>query len=207
MQSAHEGDNLWPDSTKYMREWIWMSAHMCRLLSEPRLLVSMVKSREEKLTRSFYNPTHQAWIMKRVTDILDNPRFHQVGKPDVPGDVMIVAPYSAAVAMYKKAIQTIPANKRYRVYVRTVDTAQGHEADIVFVDLVRKFSCGFMDDPHRLNVALTRARQTEIILMNPGMLRHGLSRGRRETTYLKQVYSYCCEKRLVVQDTSYCARV
>jgi senataxin len=43
----------------------------------------------------------------------------------------------------------------------TVDSFQGSEADIVFLSLVRsnnKNKIGFLDDPQRLNVALTRAK-------------------------------------------------
>ncbi|KAF4991589.1 hypothetical protein FGRMN_7708 [Fusarium graminum] len=54
--------------------------------------------------------------------------------------------------------------------VLTVDKAQGNQADVVFLDLVRINKPGFIDEPQRLNVAITRARQAEIILMYPGMI-------------------------------------
>ena len=47
-----------------------------------------------------------------------------------------------------------------------VDRFQGHEADIVFLSLVRNSGVGFLDTPNRLNVALTRARYQLLIVGN-----------------------------------------
>ena len=46
----------------------------------------------------------------------------------------------------------------------TVDKFQGREADIVFINMVRRQSIGFLDNINRLNVALTRARFQRVIL-------------------------------------------
>ena len=46
----------------------------------------------------------------------------------------------------------------------TVDKFQGMEADIVFLNMVRAKSIGFLDNINRLNVALTRARFQRVIL-------------------------------------------
>lgn len=52
------------------------------------------------------------------------------------------------------------------VRVYTVDKAQGREADIVFLSMVRNKRVGFLDSPNRLNVALTRARYQLVIIGN-----------------------------------------
>ena len=45
------------------------------------------------------------------------------------------------------------------VKVDTVDSMQGSEADVVILSFVRSTrKCGFLADPRRLNVALTRAK-------------------------------------------------
>ncbi len=46
----------------------------------------------------------------------------------------------------------------------TVDKFQGMEADIIFLNMVRGKSIGFLDNINRLNVALTRARFQRVIL-------------------------------------------
>ena len=45
----------------------------------------------------------------------------------------------------------------------TVDRYQGHEADIVYLSFMKTKGVGFLDNPNRLNVALTRARYQMII--------------------------------------------
>jgi hypothetical protein len=51
-----------------------------------------------------------------------------------------------------------------KVDVCTVDRFQGHEADIVFLSMVRRRSVGFLDNRNRMNVALTRAKHQLVIL-------------------------------------------
>eukprot|EP00762_Andalucia_godoyi_P003574 ANDGO_00643.mRNA.1 Helicase required for RNAi-mediated heterochromatin assembly 1 len=53
------------------------------------------------------------------------------------------------------------SNKRPKIYVATVDNYQGEEADIVVASLVRSNvsrSIGFLAEPERVNVLLSRAR-------------------------------------------------
>eukprot|EP00762_Andalucia_godoyi_P008529 ANDGO_01319.mRNA.1 Protein cfxQ homolog len=53
------------------------------------------------------------------------------------------------------------SNKRPKIYVATVDNYQGEEADIVVASLVRSnpaHSIGFLAEPERVNVLLSRAR-------------------------------------------------
>lgn len=48
----------------------------------------------------------------------------------------------------------------------TVDKFQGQEADIVFLSLVRTDRVGFLDNPNRLNVGVTRAKYQLVIIGN-----------------------------------------
>ena len=52
------------------------------------------------------------------------------------------------------------------IKLHTVDKFQGHEADIVFLSMVQTQKDGFMDNPNRLNVAITRAKFQLVILGN-----------------------------------------
>jgi superfamily I DNA and/or RNA helicase len=51
-----------------------------------------------------------------------------------------------------------------KINLHTVDKFQGHEADIVFLSMVRTKQVGFMDNPNRLNVAVTRAKFQLVVL-------------------------------------------
>ena len=52
------------------------------------------------------------------------------------------------------------------IKLHTVDKFQGHEADIVFLSMVQTKRDGFLDNPNRLNVAITRAKFQFVIFGN-----------------------------------------
>jgi len=54
--------------------------------------------------------------------------------------------------------------KKINIKLHTVDKFQGHEADIVFLSMVQTYRDGFMDNPNRLNVAITRAKFQLVII-------------------------------------------
>lgn len=53
---------------------------------------------------------------------------------------------------------------KINIKLYTVDKFQGHEADIVFLSMVQTRRDGFMDNPNRLNVAITRAKFQLVII-------------------------------------------
>lgn len=60
---------------------------------------------------------------------------------------------------------TLPnGSGRVHVTLCTVDSFQGHEADVVFLSFVKTRSVGFLNSPNRLNVALTRARYQVVLV-------------------------------------------
>ncbi|MGP1577166.1 MAG: AAA domain-containing protein [Treponema sp.] len=54
--------------------------------------------------------------------------------------------------------------QKIQIKLYTVDKFQGHEADIVFLSMVQTKRIGFMDNPNRLNVAVTRAKFQLVII-------------------------------------------
>lgn len=57
-------------------------------------------------------------------------------------------------------------NANSRLVINTVDGFQGQERDVIIISCVRFKSNVFLEDPNRLNVALTRARYSAIICGN-----------------------------------------
>ncbi|ROW07237.1 hypothetical protein VMCG_03755 [Cytospora schulzeri] len=121
---------------------------------------------------SWYHPKHQQWTMELVSKLLRDRQFLQTNGRD-PGSILIMSPYKQAFQEYRKAIKELkkkePDLEKHVVEPRTVGTAQGHEADFVILDLVRNRITDHLEDPNRLCVSLTRARQAEIILMHEKM--------------------------------------
>jgi hypothetical protein len=52
------------------------------------------------------------------------------------------------------------------VRVNTIDSFQGHEEDVIIVSTAKTQGIGFLDDPNRLNVALTRAKHCLVVCGN-----------------------------------------
>ncbi|KAM7209739.1 P-loop containing nucleoside triphosphate hydrolase protein [Naviculisporaceae sp. PSN 640] len=162
-----------PDSLEYLRTYfLGLRKTESRIMLEstvPRFVVDLGEE-EEELENSFWNEFNHVWVMERVHELLADPRFLQ---PDssTPGTILLVSPYRTSFQRYRSAVdeQIHDPKKRVRVDVRTLGTAQGAEADVVFIDMVKSRASDFSDDSKRLCVALTRARQAEVIMMNRGM--------------------------------------
>ncbi len=74
-------------------------------------------------------------------------------------DLLIITPYSAQMEYLKKEILDVKIN--------TIDSAQGSEAKVVILSLVRSNEngeIGFLKDYRRVNVALTRAKQKMFVI-------------------------------------------
>jgi DNA replication ATP-dependent helicase Dna2 len=90
-----------------------------------------------------------------------------------PGEVGVVAPYRAQVALIRRQIALVEAAQGSvaGVTVDTVDRFQGGEREVMVLSLTGGRSTAahaghadFLADPRRLNVALTRARSKLIVV-------------------------------------------
>lgn len=94
-----------------------------------------------------------------------------------PSQIGVITPYEgqrAYVVQYMQMNGTLPDKSLYMdVEVASVDAFQGREKDFIILSCVRandQQTIGFLKDPRRLNVALTRAKYGLIILGNPKSL-------------------------------------
>ncbi|KAK1590855.1 nonsense-mediated mRNA decay protein 1 [Colletotrichum navitas] len=166
----------------------------------PRILISYRSSAEASDKASFYNPIHEAFIQQRCHELLEDPNFRRIDQPEKPGRILIITPYRAALVRYKRFVKALQLKVQDRLGVelkmsameaRTVDSAQGHEAEFVFVDTVRTKSAGFLNDPKRLCVMLTRARIGEMVLMHEGTTKIWEGRELVEAEWTTKVYEHC----------------
>ncbi|PTB45038.1 hypothetical protein M441DRAFT_23333 [Trichoderma asperellum CBS 433.97] len=184
MSSGHEKEKRYPPSTMHLKKYLEKISG-CRNMEENRLVVSFAESSEEIHRNSFWNPMQHAWVVEQVKCLLDDAEFQSLSGE--PGTIMIQTPYSTAYRQYLGEIKLWLPEWQGRVQVLTVDKAQGNQADVVFLDMVRTSSVGFMDDPQRLNVAITRARQAEVIIMHVRM-NYRQAKGCQRTKFTTQLW-------------------
>lgn len=88
-------------------------------------------------------------------------------------NIVVLSPYNAQVEFIREALGK---KLRKHVQVATVDSFQGQEADIVLLSLVRSNpsgQIGFLRQPNRVCVALSRARWALYMIGNMETLQRG----------------------------------
>ncbi|KAI9764370.1 MAG: hypothetical protein M1840_008508 [Geoglossum simile] len=86
-----------------------------------------------------------------------------------PRAMMIICYYKAQVRLISNELRRTGNSS---VRVATVDSSQGGESEVVIIDTVTPggdYPLGFVKDPNRLNVALTRARDGLVVVGNENM--------------------------------------
>ena len=117
---------------------------------------------------SFLNRTEASSVEKIVTTFLKNGL--------TPDQIGVVTPYEgqrAYVVQHMQRSGSLRSELYHDIEVASVDSFQGREKDIIIVSCVRsneQQGIGFLRDPRRLNVALTRARFGVIIIGNARLL-------------------------------------
>ncbi|CAI6372897.1 unnamed protein product [Macrosiphum euphorbiae] len=117
---------------------------------------------------SYLNRTEAANVEQIAT------RFLRCGvRPDQIG---IITPYEgqrAYLVQYMQYQAPLPAKLYQEIEIASVDAFQGREKDFIIMSCVRSNEnqgIGFLKDPRRLNVALTRAKYGLLIIGNPKVL-------------------------------------
>lgn len=117
---------------------------------------------------SYLNRTEASNVEKIVT------RFFKAGVK--PGDIGVITPYEGQRSYIVNTMQNTGTFKKEQykeVEVASVDAFQGREKDFIVLSCVRSNDnqgIGFLSDPRRLNVALTRAKYGVVIVGNPKVL-------------------------------------
>lgn len=122
---------------------------------------------------SYLNRTEAANVEKIVT------RFFKSGV--VPSQIGIITPYEGQRSYITNFMQfngSLRKDLYKEIEVASVDAFQGREKDYIILSCVRSNEhqgIGFLNDPRRLNVALTRAKYGMVLLGNPRVLsKHAL---------------------------------
>ena len=107
-------------------------------------------------------------------------------------DIAVLTPYSNQRNLLKNRLNTLIGKG---LFVETIDKAQGTERLLILLSLVRSSgtsrSIGFVSDPRRLNVAITRAQFGLIVVGNAATLIQGEHSG-CWLSFLKHLNSLGC---------------
>ncbi len=135
--------------------------------------------------RGFHNP-------REVLAVMDVLRLIRASPGDPPPTVAVLSPYREQVSRIREAFEAARREGRLSDfegfhpvrsavgYFGTVDSFQGSEADVVVVSLVRNNSrtgrsgLGFLSDPRRMNVLLSRAKSKLVIVGSLRFLREAV---------------------------------
>mmetsp|Transcript_17489 Transcript_17489/g.23585 ORF Transcript_17489/g.23585 Transcript_17489/m.23585 type:complete len:501 (-) Transcript_17489:218-1720(-) len=114
-----------------------------------------------RATRSLMNP-NEAQLVTHLVDWLTSYAM-------VPShEIVVISSYAAQVRLLRKQLSSSSKSNPVLANIgcHTVDSFQGSEASVVVLSLVRSNQdgrVGFLDEPRRLNVALTRAKDLCIV--------------------------------------------
>ncbi|KKM80965.1 hypothetical protein LCGC14_1334550 [marine sediment metagenome] len=155
-QEIHERDDLILEPSMMSNEQlIWINTKNERIFGEKRA------------GTDFYNIAEVNLIIRILKKIRINKKYIQFS-------LAILSPYNEQVNVLKTRLPNdLPNLKGINIKnsCYTVDSFQGQEADLVIISLVRsnnkegiRSAWGFVPDPQRLNVMLSRARKVEIIV-------------------------------------------
>lgn len=120
------------------------------------------KTKQDKLTYSFFNAGEAKKVLFYVSDLLKNGLN---GKPVNQSDIGILSFYARQVTFLRGLCTS---NKWHDIEIGSAEQYQGREKPIMMISTVRS-NCdnvGFLADAKRLNVALTRARSLMIVVGN-----------------------------------------
>ncbi|XP_035677058.1 putative helicase MOV-10 [Branchiostoma floridae] len=142
--------------------------------------------REER-SPSFFNPEEVVTVLRHTRDLLE---AKGLGIKITEKEIGIISPYRKQV---NKIQRMMKAHHLSNIKVGSVEEFQGEERRIIIISTVRSnpdflpmdidFKLGFLRNPKRFNVAITRSKALLIIVGNP----HVLSRDKHWNSFLE----YC----------------
>jgi len=143
----------------------------------------MGRDQKEANSPSYFNGEEVCTVVDYIQDLLSlkNPRI-------MPKDIGVISPYRKQISKIKDLINTryqrnkqAFSGKEWRdVTIASTEEFQGQERRVMIISTVRseenylkedyKFKLGFLKNPKRFNVALTRAKALMIVVGNPKIL-------------------------------------
>ena len=146
--------------------------------SAPILFDGLVgKNEREESSPSWFNNDEAVQVLAHVKDLLRTRRL-----PIRPEDIGVITPYNKQVDRIRKALRAEDEFDLRDIKVGSTELFQGQERKVIIISTVRsstdhlqlsfdkRHHLGFLDNPKRFNVAITRAMALLIVVGNPHVL-------------------------------------
>ncbi|CAH1266453.1 MOV10 [Branchiostoma lanceolatum] len=151
------------------------------------------EDKREGNSPSFFNAREVATVLDYVHELLNSRGGIRVTKRDIG----IISPYRRQVQKIQQKLRQQYPTDHAQLKVGSVEEFQGQERLVIIVSTVRSprpeflridknYNLGFLNNPKRFNVAITRAKALLIVVGNP----YTLSRDEHWERFLE----YCLEK-------------
>ena len=137
------------------------------------------KDMREGNSPSWFNPDEAATVLDYVTKLTRGTRANRVH----PSEIGIISPYSKQVQKLRlllKQANNALGGELDQIKVASTELFQGQERKVIIISTVRssdefvtfdvKHNLGFLVNPKRFNVAITRAQALLIVVGNPRVL-------------------------------------
>uniref|UniRef100_A0A8C4R056 RNA helicase n=1 Tax=Eptatretus burgeri TaxID=7764 RepID=A0A8C4R056_EPTBU len=139
------------------------------------------KDEREECNPSFFNVSETEKVVEYLKKLLCQKAKKGGGAKISPKEVGVITPYRRQVMKIRKALEFDPhlksLNNIRELKVGSVEEFQGQERRVIiistvrsateFLDFDKRFCLGFIQNPKRFNVALTRAKALLIVIGNP----------------------------------------
>lgn len=128
-----------------------------------------------KGSKGYSNKDESIRVIQEIEKFYKYARNHK-RQDSMPWEVTVLVFYKDQEKMLRKDLQEftkqkmehsfeLPPNKPIiLIELRTVDSFQGHESDVVFISMANETPTMFLDNINRINVAVTRARYQCVII-------------------------------------------
>ncbi|XP_033121738.1 putative helicase mov-10-B.1 [Anneissia japonica] len=173
-------NELFYDNELEAKADIFMRETMCRWEELPKknfpLIFHGVEGKDEKegTSPSFFNTKECDAVLTYIKQLMEG---KYSGKKLQQSDIGIISPYRKQV----QKIQQVLKRNYEKIKVGSVEEFQGQERLVIIISTVRSnnehylqmdkdFKLGFLDNPKRFNVAITRAKALLIVIGNPVVL-------------------------------------
>ena len=125
-------------------------------------------------SKSAFNPEEAGLLFKHLASYMEN--LANINKTEEVQNIGVISPYKAQIDTLQEFFDQSELKEQEwseRLQVKTIDSFQGQERDIIYISLVRsneKGEIGFLSDTRRMNVAMTRAKRKLVIIGDSGTI-------------------------------------